>query len=29
VREIHERPRLWQPYAELMGALVARFIPAA
>ena len=28
VREIHERPRRWQPYSELVDALVARFIPA-
>ena len=26
VREIHERPRRWQPYSELIGALVSRFI---
>ena len=28
VREIHERPRRWQPYSELVDSLVARFIPA-
>jgi hypothetical protein len=28
VREIHERPRRWRPYSELVDALVARFIPA-
>ena len=28
VREIHDRPRRWQPYSELVDALVARFIPA-
>jgi len=28
VREIHDRPAQWQPYAELIGALVSRFIPA-
>ena len=28
VREIHERPQRWQPYSELVDALVARFIPA-
>lgn len=28
VREIHERPAQWRPYAELIGALVARFVPA-
>jgi hypothetical protein len=26
VREIHERPAQWQPYAELIDALVARLI---
>jgi hypothetical protein len=25
VREIHERPREWQPYAQLIESLVARF----
>jgi ABC-type sugar transport system substrate-binding protein len=25
VREIHERPRDWQPYAQLVESLVARF----
>jgi CheY-like chemotaxis protein len=25
VREIHERPREWQPYAQLVESLVARF----
>ncbi|HEX2334044.1 MAG TPA: hypothetical protein VHI32_12835 [Burkholderiales bacterium] len=29
VREIHDRPSGWRPYAELIGALVARFVPAA
>jgi len=28
VREVHERPQRWQPYSELVDALVARFIPA-
>jgi hypothetical protein len=28
VREVHERPREWQPYSELIDSLVARFIPA-
>jgi hypothetical protein len=28
VREIHERPAEWRPYSELIGSLVARFIPA-
>lgn len=26
VREIHERPRRWQPYSELIDAVVSRFI---
>jgi hypothetical protein len=25
VREVHERPREWQPYAQLIESLVARF----
>jgi len=29
VREIHDRPTLWRPYSELIGALVTRFVPAA
>jgi hypothetical protein len=29
VREIHDRPAEWRPYAALIGTLVARFIPAA
>lgn len=29
VREIHERPTGWPAYAELVGALVARFVPPA
>ena len=28
VREIHDRPRHWQPYSELVDSVVARFIPA-
>lgn len=28
VREIHERPTEWRPYAELIDSLVARFTPA-
>ena len=27
VREIHDRPAKWQPYSELIGALVSRFSP--
>jgi len=27
VREIHDRPTQWRPYSELIGSLVARFIP--
>jgi len=26
VREIHERPREWQPYSELIESLVTRFV---
>ena len=26
VREIHERPTRWQPYSELIDAVVSRFI---
>lgn len=26
VREVHDRPEEWRPYAELIGSLVTRFI---
>ena len=26
VREMHERPRGWQPYSELIASLVSRFV---
>ena len=29
VREIHDRPAGWRAYRELIGALVARFVPPA
>jgi CheY-like chemotaxis protein len=29
VREIHDRPTQWRPYAELIDSLVARFIRAS
>lgn len=29
VREIHERPRNWRPYSELIDSLVSRFVPAS
>jgi hypothetical protein len=28
VREVHERPREWRPYSELIDSLLSRFIPA-
>lgn len=27
VREIHERPRAWQPYSQFIESLVSRFVP--
>lgn len=29
VREVHERPRAWQPYSQFIESLVARFVPKA
>lgn len=27
VREVHERPRAWQPYSQFIESLVSRFVP--